>query len=117
MLAKLSDNKNGKYWYKILGEAEYVLNNTVHKTTETPSKLLFGVNQRGTIIISVIAEYLEESKVNNKDDDLKQLKTRPEVKENVKTLGRVFCIFAIKSVKNSSKKRYTAYFAYLLWKT
>lgn len=47
MLAKLSDNSVGKYWYKIISDVEYALNNTVSKATgETPSRLLFGVPQR-----------------------------------------------------------------------
>ena len=51
MLAKLSDPTTNKHWYKILPEAEFALNNTTQKSTgETPSKLLFGVNQHGKAI-------------------------------------------------------------------
>ena len=47
MLAKLSDDSAGKYWYKIITDVEYALNNSVSKATgETPSRLLFGVKQR-----------------------------------------------------------------------
>lgn len=91
MLAKLSDNENGKYWYKILGEIEYALNNTIHKTTaETPSKLLF-VNQRGTVV-DAIAKYLERNGINNQSCDLEQLRTK--AKENIE----------------KSQERYKAYF-------
>lgn len=54
LLAKIVDNSSGKYWYKILIEAEHALNNTVNKSTgDTPSQLLFGVNQRGSNIDGV----------------------------------------------------------------
>lgn len=48
MLAKISENSPGKHWYQVLEQAEYALNNTSNKTTnDTPSRLLFGVIQRG----------------------------------------------------------------------
>ena len=58
MLAKLTDESVGKYWYRVLHQVEYALNNTIHKTTgETASRLLFGVEQRGDAIDDV-KEYL-----------------------------------------------------------
>jgi len=60
MIAKLSDNSAGKYWYKVITEAEYALNNSVHKVTdETPSRLLFGVKQRGKLTDN-LSEYLQD---------------------------------------------------------
>lgn len=51
MINKLIDNNENKYWYKILSDIEFEINNTSHKTTnETPSKLLFCVAQRGKIV-------------------------------------------------------------------
>ncbi|XP_026669018.1 uncharacterized protein LOC113464282 [Ceratina calcarata] len=47
MIAKLTDDTAEKYWYKIISDVEYALNNSVNKATgETPSRLLFGVRQR-----------------------------------------------------------------------
>lgn len=95
MLAKVSDNENGKYWYKMLGEVEYALNNTIHKTTaETPSKLLFGVNQRGTIV-DAIAEYLERNNITSKNCELEQLRTKAK-KNIVKSQERYKAYFDIK---------------------
>ena len=55
MLAKLTETLIGKYWYKLMSEAEFALNNTIHKaTSETPSKLLFGVNQKGKIVDALV---------------------------------------------------------------
>jgi len=48
MLAKLTDNIAGKPWYKVLEVVEHAINNTINKSTgQTPSQLLFGVDQRG----------------------------------------------------------------------
>lgn len=51
MLGKLTDDASGKYWYKVLGDVEYALNNTINKSTgEFSSVLLYGIAQRGKII-------------------------------------------------------------------
>lgn len=56
-LGKLYD---GKDWHKSLGKIEFAMNNTLSRVTgETPSRLLFGVPQRGQII-DVLREYVEE---------------------------------------------------------
>jgi len=60
MIAKISDNSIGKYWYKVIAEVEYALYNSVHKVTgETPSRLLFGVKQRGKFT-DKLSEYLQD---------------------------------------------------------
>lgn len=60
LLSKLSDDSVGKSWYKYLTDAEYAINNTTHKSTgETPSKLLFGVEQRGKSIDD-LKDYLHQ---------------------------------------------------------
>jgi len=54
---------------------EFAINNSVHKTTnETPSKLLFDVDQQGKIV-DMIREYLEINVTDN-DRDLKYLRAR-----------------------------------------
>lgn len=76
MLAKLSDNPSGKFWYKVVGDVEFALNNTLHKSSfETPSKLLFGINQRGTLI-DVLGEYLQQSQDKKSPRDLVSLRTK-----------------------------------------
>lgn len=71
------DNPTGKYWYKVLTDAEFAINNTVNKSTgETPSRLLFGVNQRGSSIDG-IKEYLEE-KITPNDRDLEAIRNKAE---------------------------------------
>ena len=74
MLAKISDPPSGKYWYKFLADVEFARNNTVHSTIgESPSRLLFGVNQRGSVIDPVV-EYLEQAKHSEGDTrDFKQM--------------------------------------------
>lgn len=56
-LGKLYDGKN---WDKSLEEIEFAINNTISRVTgETPSRLLFGVAQRGRIVDN-LREYIEE---------------------------------------------------------
>ena len=60
MLAKLSEKSSGRHWYKVIEDVEYALNNTVSKSTgETPSKLLFGVNQR-MLKLDPVRNYVEQ---------------------------------------------------------
>jgi len=52
-----------------------LINNSVHKTTnEPPSKLLFGVKQRGKLV-DAIQEYVE-THVNTNDRDLIRFRER-----------------------------------------
>ncbi|KYQ47742.1 hypothetical protein ALC60_13230 [Trachymyrmex zeteki] len=49
MIAKLSNRLEGKPWYKLLGDIEYFLNNTVNRSTgKSPCQLVFGMSQRGS---------------------------------------------------------------------
>lgn len=51
MLGKLSSPINHADWSQKLSQIEYAMNNSAHATTkETPSKLLFGVEQKGRMI-------------------------------------------------------------------
>lgn len=75
MISKLIDNDEKVYWYKVIADIEFAINNTMHKTTkETPSKLLFGVEQRGKIV-DAIREHLETS-ISESDRDLERLRAR-----------------------------------------
>jgi len=48
MLGKLSDESMGRSWHRVLSEVEYAINNSISRTTGyAPSRLLFGVDQRG----------------------------------------------------------------------
>jgi len=51
MIAKLTELENGAHWDTVLEQTEYTLNNTVHRSfKEIPSKMLFGVQQKGEIV-------------------------------------------------------------------
>lgn len=59
MLGKLSEPMNHADWSSKLLLVEHAINNSVHSTTkQTPSKLLFGIEQRGEII-DKLTEYLD----------------------------------------------------------
>lgn len=78
MLAKLVDKNEKKYWYKVLPEVEYAINNSVHKTSgETPSMTLFGIKQRGQTRDKV-AEYLRES--DEAERNLDEIRSKVEEK-------------------------------------
>ena len=48
MLAKITEPTMHADWCKLLDRAEYAVNNSIHSSTgERPSRLLFGVQQRG----------------------------------------------------------------------
>ena len=75
MLSKLTDDDLKKKWTKALGEAEYSINNTVSKCTgETPSKLLFGVDQRSKIV-DEIREFMQGN-VNCESRDLEGMREK-----------------------------------------
>lgn len=62
MLAKFTENSNGKYWYHVLPNVEFAFNNTINKSIgEAPNTLLFGCQQRGTII-DKLSNYLDEAR-------------------------------------------------------
>ena len=61
MLAKLSDDKSGKQWYKVLENVEYLLNNTVNQSINcSSSRLLFGIDQRGNAV-DEIKDFMENN--------------------------------------------------------
>jgi len=61
ILSKISDPLDHADWSSKLQMVEYSLNNTVHSSTKNvPSILLFGVEQRGTVI-DELTEYLDGS--------------------------------------------------------
>lgn len=61
IVAKLSEAVGHADWVKQLGKIEFAFNNTVNRSIgDTPSRVLFGVNQRGEII-DKLSEYLEEN--------------------------------------------------------
>lgn len=75
MISKYIDNASGNYWYKILPKIEYALNNTICRSTgETPSKLLFGVEQRN-INIDKINDYLKQQTLTS-DRDLLSMRVQ-----------------------------------------
>lgn len=82
MLGKLSNAKDRSDWSKVLGQVEYALNNSVSRATKfEPSKLLFGVLQRGPIV-DELSEYLETK---NKREERDLTKIREEADKNIKS--------------------------------
>lgn len=70
MLSKLSEPMAHADWVRQLSQVEYALNNTVHRSVKTaPSKLLFGVLQRG-VNVDRLTEFLEDKDINSVVRDL-----------------------------------------------
>ncbi|XP_055309423.1 uncharacterized protein LOC129573155, partial [Sitodiplosis mosellana] len=60
VLSKLTEPMNHANWKNKLVDVEFAINNTVHCTTgQTPSKLLFNVEQRG-LAVDELTEYLHD---------------------------------------------------------
>jgi len=71
LIAKLTSAGTQFSLDKILPEVEFAINNTIHRSTgTTPSKLLFGVNQRG-VAIDFLGEYLEKSDESRNLEDIR----------------------------------------------
>jgi len=82
MIAKLVQPEKGIYWDTVIDKVEHVLNNTQHRSIkQTPSRVLFGLEQRGKIV-DELKEKLEELENTEEDRDL--VKIRNEVENNQK---------------------------------
>lgn len=67
-LAKLSDSVEHANWRQKLTHFEYAMNNTNNSSTgESPSKLLFGVEQRG-VYVDELTEYLSVKRTDESVD-------------------------------------------------
>lgn len=85
-LGKLSSPLNHADWSQKLSQIEYAINNSTHATTgETPSRLLFGINQRGGIV-DELTEYLAEKNEGNGRAQLGKIRT--EADEQIKRKQR-----------------------------
>ena len=74
ILSKLSEPIQHADWAKQLLQVEYALNNTIHRSIQTtPSKLLFGVDQKG-IIVDKLTEYLDEKDNNECSRNLEKMR-------------------------------------------
>lgn len=61
MLAKLVDKNRNVQWIDVLEQVEYAFNNTINRSTgDTPSRLLYGVDQKG-LIQDNLAKFLNEN--------------------------------------------------------
>lgn len=70
ILAKITDPVQHADWCRKLSDVEFAINNTVSQSTGfTPSRLLFGVDQRGTSV-DYLTEYLECKDINPLTRDL-----------------------------------------------
>lgn len=79
MIAKLMDMDDKKQWYTVLPRAEFSINNTTNRSTgDIPSRLLFGVAQRGNIE-DAVANFLQE-KNNDQVRDLETIRSKASEK-------------------------------------
>ncbi|XP_053968796.1 uncharacterized protein K02A2.6-like [Anastrepha ludens] len=76
MLGKLTDEIKHDDWVSKLLEVEYAMNNSIHSTCrDTPSRLLFGVEQRG-VIVDEFTEYFQDMLCPDYERDLTQIRDR-----------------------------------------
>lgn len=81
MLAKLTEPIGHADWVRKLSEVEFAMNNTVHSSIrDTPSKLLFGIEQRG----AVVDELTEHLEVTYSDEDVDLVKMRGQASEAIR---------------------------------
>lgn len=74
MLGKLSEPLKHADWSKRLLQVEAAINNSIHSITkQSPSMLLFGVEQRSEFI-DELTEYLDAEKVTNNRRDLEKMR-------------------------------------------
>lgn len=74
-LSKLCEPINHSDWSNLLTQVEYGMNNTIHGTTkQSPSQLLFGVEQRGKIV-DELTEYLDARGCVEPDRNLDQIRS------------------------------------------
>lgn len=75
MIAKLSDERNTP-WYNVVSDVEFACNNTASSATnKCPSKLLFGIVQRGKVIDN-LRDALEADEREKPTHDLPQIRKR-----------------------------------------
>lgn len=75
MLSKLAESVEHADWSDKLTQVEYAMNNTNHSTTKySPSKLLFGVEQRGEAV-DELTEHLEREYANQERVDLRKIRS------------------------------------------
>lgn len=75
MLAKISEPIQHSDWHKLLRKIEFAINNSVHSSTkQTPSRLLFGVHQRGKDV-DVLSEFMEEKLSSDQSPDFDTLRS------------------------------------------
>lgn len=79
MLGKLTEPFQHSDWTRQLNHVEYALNNTVQRSIDsTPSRLLFGVDQRGPNV-DYLTEYLNNEEVNIINRDLESFRKQASV--------------------------------------
>ncbi|XP_037931244.1 uncharacterized protein LOC119666048 [Teleopsis dalmanni] len=74
MLSKMTDPINHADWVRMLPKVEFAINNSTHSSSkQTPSQLLFDVDQKGEVI-DYLTEYLSEKKQRAHVRDLEQMR-------------------------------------------
>lgn len=78
MIAKMTDNEKNEPWYKILSDFEYAMNNTIHRSIgEYPSKMLFGLGQKGRSV-DCVKENVIDNGIQCTDINVKEIRKRAE---------------------------------------
>ncbi|KAH8285272.1 hypothetical protein KR054_007071, partial [Drosophila jambulina] len=81
MIAKLTEPENNVHWDNVIEQVEHALNNTVHRSIkQVPSKMLFGVEQKGQII-DELREKLEEINNTAQVENLDEIRKSAMVKQ------------------------------------
>ncbi|KMQ81616.1 hypothetical protein RF55_25750, partial [Lasius niger] len=73
MIAKLTDIEKGLHWDAVIEDVEFSLNNTKQRSVaQSPSKMLFGIEQKGKVVDELRQKFEELDNV-SEIRDLKEI--------------------------------------------
>lgn len=76
MIAKLTDIEKGLHWDAVIEDVEFSLNNTKQRSVaQSPSKMLFGIEQKGKVV-DELRQKLEELDNVSEIRDLKEIRRK-----------------------------------------
>jgi len=76
MIPKLTDIEKGLHWDAVIEDVEFSLNNTKQRSVaQSPSKMLFGIEQKGKVV-DELRQKLEELDNVSEIRDLKKLEEK-----------------------------------------
>lgn len=75
MIAKLSDSEKGLHWDNVVETVEFCINNTIHRSiNEYPSRMLFGVVQKGRVLDTLRENLIDFEQGNGQKADLGKIR-------------------------------------------